>query len=105
MRYVYVLRCQDGSLYIGECDDLTTRLDRHNEGRGCAYTASRLPVTLVYAQQFASRIDAVKRERQLKRWTREKKEALIAGDWRNLKRLSRSRQSCYLENRHTRSGF
>ena len=94
MRYVYILRCQDGSLYIGECDDLTTRLDRHNEGRGCSYTVSRLPVTLVYAEQFASRIDAVKRERQLKRWTRAKKEALIAGDWRTLKRLSRSTQSC-----------
>ena len=94
MRYVYILRCDDGSLYIGECDELMPRLDRHNEGRGCGYTASRLPVTLVYAEQFASRIDAVKRERQLKHWTREKKEALIAGDLRNLKRLSRSRQSC-----------
>ena len=94
MRYVYILRCQDRSLYIGECDELMRRVDRHNEGRGCAYTASRLPVTLVYSEQFASRIDAVKRERQLKRWTREKKEALIAGDWHNLKRLSRSRQSC-----------
>ena len=93
MRYVYILRCQDRSLYIGECDELRPRLDRHNEGRGGVYTASRLPVTLVYAEQFASRIDAVKRERQLKRWTREKKEALVAGDWRNLKRLSRSRQA------------
>ena len=91
MRYVYILRCQDESLYIGESDELKARIDRHNDGRGCVYTASRLPVTLVYAEQFATRIEAVKRERQLKRWTREKKEALIAGDLRKLKRLSQSR--------------
>lgn len=91
MRYVYVLRCRDDSLYIGETDELTHRVARHNEGRGCQYTASRLPVTLVYAELFSSRIDAAKRERQLKGWTRAKKEALIAGNWPVLKRLSHSR--------------
>ena len=90
MRYVYILRCQDDSLYIGETDELTRRVDRHNKGRGCGYTASRLPVSLVYAEQFSSRIEAVHRERQLKRWTRAKKEALIAGDWPKLRRLSQS---------------
>lgn len=90
MRYVYMLRCHDNSLYIGETDELTQRVDRHNEGRGCRYTASRLPVTLVYAEQFASRIEAANRERQLKGWTRAKKEALIAGNWRVLKQLSQS---------------
>lgn len=77
MRYVCILRCQDDSLYIGESEELMPRVDRHNEGRGCRYTAGRLPATLVYAEQFATRLEAAKRERQLKRWTREKKEALI----------------------------
>jgi predicted GIY-YIG superfamily endonuclease len=51
------------------------------------FTARRLPVVLVYAEQYATRIDAVKRERQLKRWTRAKKEALVADDRALLKRL------------------
>ena len=91
MRYVYMLRCRDNAIYIGETDDLTLRLERHNEGRGCAFTATRLPVSLVYAEQYATRVEAGKRERQLKGWTRQKKEALIAGDRSSLKRLSRSR--------------
>jgi predicted GIY-YIG superfamily endonuclease len=87
MRYVYILRCADDSLYIGETDELGARLARHNDGRGCIFTASRLPVTLVYAEQYATRDGALRRERQLKRWTRAKKEALIAGDRALLKRL------------------
>ena len=87
MRYVYILRCADDSLYIGETGDLADRLARHNDGRGCVFTASRRPVTLVYAEQHATRNGAVKRERQLKRWTRSKKEALVASDLRLLKRL------------------
>ena len=87
MRYVYILRCADGALYIGETDELSLRIQRHNEGRGCVFTATRLPVSLVYAEQFTTRDAAVKRERQLKRWTRAKKEALIAADLTLLKRL------------------
>jgi predicted GIY-YIG superfamily endonuclease len=87
MRYVYILRCRDQSLYVGETDDVVTRVIRHNEGRGCLFTASRLPVALVYAEQYATRLDALKRERQIKHWTRAKKEALIAGDKALLKRL------------------
>ncbi len=87
MRYVYIVRCSDGSLYIGETDDLTARVTRHNEGRGCVFTARRRPVVLVYSEQCATRREALKRERQLKHWTRAKKEALIAGDLVALKRL------------------
>ena len=87
MRYVYILRCRDESLYVGETDDLAKRLARHNAGRGCLFTASRLPVALVYAEERALRDGALERERQLKRWTRAKKEALIAGNLRLLKRL------------------
>src|SRR5436309_3060666 len=78
--YVYILRCADDSLYIGETDDVEARLQRHNDGKGCRFTARRRPVFLVYSEQYESRQSARARERQLKRWTRKKKEALIRGD-------------------------
>lgn len=87
MHYVYILRCADGGLYIGETRDLERRVTRHNEGVGCRFTRSRCPVELVYAESHADRLSAMARERQLKRWTRAKKEALIAGDLALLKRL------------------
>ena len=87
MWFVYIVRCADGSLYIGETNDLDLRLLRHNEGRAAAFTARRRPVALVYSEQYATRQAALTRERQLKRWTRAKKEALIAGDTALLKRL------------------
>jgi putative endonuclease len=85
--YVYILRCADDALYIGETPDLATRLARHNDGRASIFTAARRPVALVYAEQHSNRELALARERQLKRWTRAKKEALIAGDLRLLKHL------------------
>lgn len=87
MWFVYIVRCADGSLYIGETSDLDLRLLRHNEGRASAFTARRRPVVLVYSEQYQTRQAALPRERQLKRWTRAKKEALIAGDPALLKRL------------------
>jgi predicted GIY-YIG superfamily endonuclease len=88
MHYVYILRCADQSLYIGHTDDLALRVARHNAGcADCSFTCNRRPVTLVYSEPFASRKAAVRRERQLKRWTRAKKEALIADDMPSLKRL------------------
>lgn len=87
MHFVYILRCRDNALYIGETADLDWRLERHREGSACAFTASRRPVTLVYCEPHANRVSALKRERQLKKWTRAKKEALIAGDLVLLKKL------------------
>jgi len=84
---VYVLRCADDSLYIGHTDDLQERLSRHNRGEGSSFTACRRPVTLVYSEAYSSRPAASARERQLKRWSRSKKEALAAGDLSLLKRL------------------
>ena len=85
--YVYILRCSDGSLYIGSTADLDMRVARHNRGDGCAFTARRTPVTLLYSESHATRTQAMSRERRLKRWTRAKKEALIAGDLAALKKL------------------
>lgn len=86
MHFVYILRCADDSLYIGETDDLTRRVLKHNEG-GSPHTADRRPVSLAYSEAVENRIFALGRERQLKGWTRRKKEALVAGDLTLLKRL------------------
>jgi tRNA/rRNA methyltransferase len=87
VRYVYIVRCADQSLYIGETDDLDFRLTKHNDGSACVFTRRRRPVVLVYSEVHPTREAALKRERQLKGWTRAKKEALIAGDSSLLKVL------------------
>ena len=87
MHWVYILRCADGSLYIGHTAEPIDREGAHNEGRGGTYTARRRPVRLVYSEPHDLLSAAIARERQLKRWTRAKKEALIAGDFGALKRL------------------
>ena len=91
MAAVYILRCADGSLYVGHTSDLETRERTHNEGRGGAFTAKRRPVTLVYSESFPSFDAARAREAQLKRWSAQKKEALARGDLTELRRLSRRR--------------
>jgi tRNA/rRNA methyltransferase len=87
VRYVYIVRCADQSLYIGETDDLDFRLTKHNDGSAGVFTRRRRPVVLVYSEVHPTREAALKRERQLKGWTRAKKEALIAGDSSLLKVL------------------
>jgi putative endonuclease len=80
MYYVYILRCADASFYVGSAQDLRARLKAHNNGRGASYTFKHRPVRLIYYESFDSEGNAVTRERQLKRWSRDKKEALIEGD-------------------------
>ena len=87
MAYVYILRCADGSLYVGSTCNLTERIFWHNEGRGSRFTASRRPVVLAFSEPHATMRSAARRERQIKRWTRGKKEALLAGDYARLKAL------------------
>jgi putative endonuclease len=88
MSFTYILRCADDTLYVGHTEDLASREDTHNEGRGAVYTANRRPVRMVYAEQHPSAASAIARERQLKRWSREKKEALIRDDRNALDWLS-----------------
>jgi putative endonuclease len=88
--FVYILRCADGTLYTGYARDPKQREQAHNNGRGAKYTAGRRPVRLVYSEAYRSVSQALKREHQLKRWTRTKKETLIAGDV--AKRRVRSRR-------------
>jgi putative endonuclease len=85
--FVYIVRCADGTQYTGLARDPEARLRVHNTGKGAKYTRSRRPVTLVYIERCDSLSNALKRERQLKPWSRAKKEALIAGDLERLKRL------------------
>jgi predicted GIY-YIG superfamily endonuclease len=87
MAWVYILLCADGSLYVGATTNLARRLVRHREGTAAAYTTTRRPVRLVYSEEHASVRAALVRERPLKRWRREKKLALVAGDLGRLKRL------------------
>ncbi len=91
--YVYMLRCADGSLYIGSAtgDDLSRRIAEHETGAYRGYTLTRRPVTLVWSEHFDRITDAIAAERKLKGWSRAKKEALIRGDWNSVKFLSKRR--------------
>ncbi|MBE6851841.1 MAG: GIY-YIG nuclease family protein [Ruminococcus sp.] len=75
--YTYMVRCADGTLYTGWTNDLQKRLTAHNSGKGAKYTASRRPVTLVYAERHEDKITAMQREYSIKRLTKDAKEALI----------------------------
>jgi predicted GIY-YIG superfamily endonuclease len=86
--YVYILRCRDGSYYTGHTDDLEKRVAAHQQGVISGYTSVRRPVHLVFSESFAAREEAFERKRQIKGWTRQKKEALIQRDWNRLIHLS-----------------
>jgi predicted GIY-YIG superfamily endonuclease len=87
--WAYILRCADGSYYVGHTDDLESRLAAHQSGVIEGYTRQRRPVTLVWSQEFGDRHEAFRAERQIKGWSRAKKEALIRRDWDGVQLLSR----------------
>ena len=93
MRFVYIVRCADKSLYVGSTDDVDARVAMHNGGRGGSYTKQRRPVTLVLVEAYDTTDAARERERQLKGWTAVKKEALVQGDSALLKHLGISHGS------------
>ena len=76
MNYTYMVRCKDGSLYTGWTNNLEKRVQAHNQGTGAKYTKSRRPVELVYYEEYESKIDAMKREYEIKQLTKKKKEEL-----------------------------
>ena len=90
--WVYMLRCADGSYYVGCTTNLGYRLGQHYAGTFEGYTATRLPVECVYVAEFQSLHDAIAWERRIKRWSRVKKEALIARAYDHLPLLARSYQ-------------
>jgi predicted GIY-YIG superfamily endonuclease len=89
--FVYILRCANGSYYVGHSIDAERRLIRHAAGTGAQHTAVYHPERVLYREQYDTEAEAVGRERQIKRWSRAKKEALITGDTDRLRLLSRSR--------------
>lgn len=89
--WVYILRCADGSYYTGHADNLESRIAQHQAGECDGYTTTRRPVTLVFAEEFATRDEALSMELHIKGWSRKKKEALMRGDWGQIKELSRGK--------------
>ena len=92
---VYILRCADGSYCTGITrKPVDAQLREHNSRLIEGYTSTRTPVELVFADPFASIVDAIAMERRIKGWSHAKKEALIARDYERLKVLARNRQGC-----------
>lgn len=79
--YVYIAKTKSGQLYTGVSNDVANRIKKHNAGMGAKYTKTNGPVTLVYASGSLTKSEALKREIQIKGWTREKKLKLISGEW------------------------
>ena len=77
--FTYIVRCCDGSLYTGWTTDLEKRVETHNSGKGAKYTRSRRPVELVYHEEFQTKEEALRRERAIKKLTRNAKEQLLRG--------------------------
>jgi putative endonuclease len=85
-----MLHCADRSFYTGHTDDLDLRIATHMSGEFGGYTSTRLPVKLVWSDEFPTRYEALAAERQIKGWSRAKKLALIRGDWKLISELARS---------------
>ena len=91
MPHTYILRCADGSYYVGSTRNLAARLHQHQSGTGSAYTRNRRPVELVWCYKFASVVDAFAAEKKIQNWSRAKREALIRGDVDALPALAKKR--------------
>lgn len=89
--HVYILKCSDNSYYTGHTGCLELRLSAHNLGIIECYTFNRRPVQLVFHEAFPNRNSAFEAERQIKKWSRKKKEALINGQWKLLQKLSKKK--------------
>ena len=86
---VYILRCDDNSYYVGHTENLSERFETHLNGHGAAHTKKHSPKEIVYTEKFETKADAARREIQIKKWSRAKKEALVSGEFYKLKELSK----------------
>ena len=82
--FTYILRCKDGSFYVGITNDVQKRVQMHNTDIGSIYLLNKLPVKLIYSEEYANKSLARKREIQLKGWSKTKKEKLISGVWKQI---------------------
>ena len=97
--WVYILKCTDGSYYTESTTDIDGRVAQHQEGTYGGYTASRRPVKLVWVEDFPDKDQAFDIERQIKGWTRAKKEALIRGDRAMLHKLAECKNETHYRNK------
>ena len=93
MAFTYILRCSDGSFYVGSTVNLGERLEQHQGGGGSAYTKWRTPVELVWSYETPSIEEAFRREKQIQGWGRAKRQALIDGRLDLLPDLARGRSN------------
>ena len=87
--YIYILRCHGGGLYTGWTTDVPRRVEQHQSGKGGRYTRSHLPVEMVYQEEYATQSEAMRRECEIKKMTREAKLALIQQSLRTASRQPR----------------
>ena len=90
MAWMYILECADGRYYVGSTRNIDARVAQHAAGAGSLFTATRLPVKLVFAAEFENVAEAFAFEKKVQGWSRAKREALIRGDFDALPALSRS---------------
>lgn len=90
--FVYIVECSDHSFYTGITNNLEQRISEHNSGLLKGFTSKRLPVKLVYSERLLDINQAIKFEKQIKGWTRKKKQALIDGDFELLIKLSNKKK-------------
>jgi putative endonuclease len=91
MAYTYILKCSDGSYYVGSTRNLEHRVWQHSTGLGSKYTSTRIPVELIFAHEFDNVGDAYAFEKKIQGWSRAKREALIAQDFNEIRRLSKKK--------------
>ncbi|MDA7787884.1 GIY-YIG nuclease family protein [Sphingomonadaceae bacterium] len=89
--WTYMLHCHEGAFYTGHADDLDHRIAQHQTGAIAGWTSERLPVELVWSQEFVTRDEAKAAEKQIKGWSRAKKVALTRGDWAQVSALARGK--------------
>lgn len=87
---MYILECSDGSFYVGSTNDLERRIWEHQNKLGAKYTKKRLPIKLVFSEEFERVDEAYFREKQVQGWSRKKRIALINRDFESLKLLSKT---------------
>jgi predicted GIY-YIG superfamily endonuclease len=92
MAWAYILRCSDGSYYVGSTTDLARRVSEHDLGLGAAYTRRRRPVVLVWSAEFSRVNEAFAFEKRVQGWGRKKREALISGALHELPGLASRRR-------------
>jgi len=99
MAWMYILECADGSYYIGSTNNLERRLLEHQEGRAARYTTRRLPVKLVFSEEYNHVAEAFEREKQVQNWSRAKREALITGNRAALPKLAKKKFEKFLNDK------